>query len=65
MSLPVVELSDLCPRCHNASLVEVRDQAMVMKSVEEDGKIVRQETDKEVLVRVCSNAACGYRSDDA
>jgi len=65
MSIPAVAVADLCPRCHNPSLFVVREQVSALKSVEAEGKIVRVETQKPVEVRVCSDASCGYRSDDA
>jgi hypothetical protein len=66
VSTPAAKLTELCPRCHQQSLVEVRDQAEVLRPVAcEDGHIALKDVTKEVIVRVCSIEKCGYRSDDA
>lgn len=66
MSTPATKLTELCPRCHLQSLVQVRDDTEVLRPVvHEDGRVAREDVTKEVIVRLCSNEKCGYRSDDA
>ena len=62
---PATAIAAPCPRCRRQSLVEVRDVVEVLRPfAHAGGRITRDDTTKEVIVRVCSDAKCGYRSDD-